>query len=125
QGNLPVWGVVTEATVADLTMLDELPLVAGAHYVMDRGYMDFVRLYRLHQGGGYFVVRCKEPVSLNVMDRRPVNLSAGFKCDQTVRLKSNWSARSFPKPMRKVRIFDLEHRVRLVLLTNNFSISAE
>ena len=55
------------ARCCDLTLLDHLPIVAGAHYVMDRGYMDFVRLYRLHQGGGFFVVRCKEPVSFRVL----------------------------------------------------------
>lgn len=117
--------MVTDAHVADLTMLDHLPVYPGAHYVMNRGYMDFVRLYRLQQGGGYFVVRCKEPVSFKVMDRRPVNRSAGLICDQTVRLKSNWSVKSFPEPMRKVRLFDPEHQVRLVLLTNNFLIPAE
>jgi hypothetical protein len=125
QGNLPAWAVVTEAHVADLSMLDHLPVYPGAHYVMNRGYMDFVRLYRLHQGGGYFVVRCKEPVSFKVMDRRPVPRSVGLICDQTVRLKSNWSVKSFPEPMRKVRLFDPEHQVRLVLLTNNFLIPAE
>jgi IS4 transposase len=92
---------------------------------MDRGYMDFVRLDRLHKGGAFFVVRCKEPVSFKVLDRREVNESAGFKCEQTVRLKSNWSAKSFPEPMRKIRFFDQENKVMLVLLTNNFSLTAE
>lgn len=123
QGNLPAWAVLTDAHVADLTMLDHLPLCPGAHYVMDRGYMDFVRLYRLHQGGAFFVVRCKEPVSFKVLERRAVDKSAGFKCDQTVRLKSNWSAKSFPEPLRKIRYFDRENKVMLVLLTNNFSLT--
>ena len=126
QGNLPAWAVLTDAHVADLSMLDHIPIYPGAHYVMDRGYMDFVRLYRrVHQGGGYFVVRCKEPVSFQVLERRTVNKSVGLKCDQTVRLKSNWSRKSFPEPMRKIRLFDPEHQVMLVLLTNNFSLSAE
>jgi hypothetical protein len=125
QGNLPAWAVLTEAKVADLTMLDQIPIHPGAHYVMDRGYMDFVRLYRLHKGGAFFVVRCKEPVSFKVVARREVNRSAGFKCDQTVRLKSNWSAKSFPEPVRKIRFYDRENKVMLVLLTNNFSLSAE
>jgi hypothetical protein len=125
QGNLPAWALLTGANVADLTMIDHLPLCPGAHYVMDRGYMDFVRLYRLHQDRAFFVVRCKEPVSFQVLDRREVNKSAGFKCDQTVRLKSNWSAKSFPEPMRKIRFFDQENKVMLVLLTNNFSLTAE
>jgi len=125
QGNLPAWAVLTDANVADLRMIDHIPVYPGAHYVMNRGYMDFVRLYRLHQGGAFFVVRCKEPVSFKILDRRPVNKSAGFKCDQTVRLKSNWSAKSFPEPMRKIRLFDPENKIMLVLLTNNFSLSAE
>ena len=126
QGNLPAWAVLTDAHVADLSMLDHIPIYPGAYYVMDRGYMAFVRLYRrVHQGGGYFVVRCKEPVSLEVLERRTVNKSAGLKCDQTVRLQSSWSRKSFPEPMRKIRLFDPEHQVMLVLLTNNFLLSAE
>lgn len=125
QGNLPVWGVLTDPNVADLRMLDHIPVYPGAHYVLDRGYMDFVRLDRLHQAGAFFVVRCKEPVSFKVLARRPVNQSAGFRCDQTVRLKSKWSEKSFPEPLRKVRLYDPENKIRLVLLTNNFSLSAE
>jgi hypothetical protein len=125
QGNLPAWAVVTDAHVADLRMLDHIPVFPGAYYVMDRGYMDFVRLYRMHRWGGYFVVRCKEPVSFAVLERRTVNKSVGLKCDQTVQLKSNWSQKSFPEPMRKIRFFDPEHQVMLVLLTNNFSLAAE
>lgn len=80
KGNLPAWAVVTEeAHVADLRMLDEIPIHPGAFYVMDRGYMDFVRLYRLHQGGAFLVVRCKEPVSFKVMERRRVDTSKGFR----------------------------------------------
>jgi len=124
RGNLPAWAVVTDAHVADLRMIDHIPIYPGAHYLMDRGYMDFVRLYRLHKGGAFFVVRCKEPVSFNVLARREVNQSAGFKCDQTVRLKSNWSEKSFPEPMRRIRFYDPENKVMLVLLTNNFSLSA-
>jgi IS4 transposase len=125
EGNLPAWAVVTGANVADLTMINHIPIHPGAHYVMDRGYMDFVRLYRLHKGGAYFVVRCKEPVSFKILERRPVHKLVGLKCDQTVRLKSNWSAKSFPEPMRKIRLYDAENKVMLVLLTNNFSLSAE
>lgn len=125
EGNLPAWAVVTEAHVADLRMIDQIPIYPGAYYVMDRGYMDFVRLYRLHQRGACFVVRCKEPVRFAVEERRPVNKTAGLRCDQTVRLKSNWSAKSFPEPMRKIRLLDPESQVMLVLLTNSFSLSAE
>jgi DDE family transposase/uncharacterized protein DUF4372 len=125
QGNLPAWAMITDNKVGDQRGLDHLPIHPGAHYVMDRGYMDFVRLYRLHRAGAYFVVRCKEPVSFKVLESRPVDTGNGFKCDQTVRLKSNWSEKSFPESLRKIRLYDAEHKVMLVLLTNNFSLSAE
>lgn len=125
QGNLPAWAMITDNKVGDQRGLDHLPIHPGAHYVMDRGYMDFVRLYRLHRAGAYFVVRCKEPVSFKALESRPVDKGNGFKCDQTVRLKSNWSEKSFPESLRKIRLYDAEHKVMLVLLTNNFSLSAE
>jgi hypothetical protein len=126
QGNLPAWAVMTDPKVGDLRMLDHIPIYPGAHYVMDRAYMDFVRLYcRFHKNGAFFVVRCKEPVSFKVAASRPVDQSKGFKCDQTVRLKSNWSAKSFPEPLRKIRYYDRQNKVMLVLLTNNFSLAPE
>lgn len=125
QGNLPAWAVVTDTKVGDMRMLDHIPIHPGAHYIMDRGYMDFVRLYRLHQAGAFFVVRCKEPVSFKVLARATVKSDGGLKCDQTVRLKSNWSIKSFPQALRKIRFYDAENKVMLVLLTNNFSLTAE
>jgi hypothetical protein len=125
QGNLPAWAVLTDNKVGDQRILEHIPIHPGAHYIMDRGYMDFVRLYRLHQGGAYFVVRCKEPVSFKVLASRPVDKSKGFKCDQTVRLKSNWSEKSFPEPLRKIRLYDSANKVKLVLLTNNFNLTVE
>lgn len=90
QGNLPAWAVITKTKIGENRMVDQVPVMAGAHYVMDRGYMDFVRLFRMHQAGGLFVVRCKEPVSFKVLERRIVDKTSGIVCDQTVRLKSNW-----------------------------------
>lgn len=125
RGNLPAWAVVTQPYVSDLRLLEEVPLHPGAHYVMDRGYMDFVRLRRLHDHGVFFVVRCKEPVRFSVLARRAVDRAGGFKCDQTVRLSSPWSEKSFPEPLRKIRFFDRENQVTLVWLTNNFSAAPE
>lgn len=125
QGNLPAWAAITGTKTGDMRMLDQIPIHPGAHYIMDRGYMDFVRLYRLHQRGAFFVVRCKEPVSFKVLESRPMEKETGYKCDQTVRLKSNWSVRSFPEPLRKIRLYDAENKTMLVLLTNNFSLAAQ
>src|SRR4051812_2507332 len=72
KGNVPAWGAITKPLFADLKILDHLPLHPGAFYIMDRGYMDFVRQYRLHQAGVFFVVRCKEPVRFKVCKSRIV-----------------------------------------------------
>jgi hypothetical protein len=121
KGNLPAWAVITGNKIGDMRMLDEIPVHPGAHYIMDRGYMDFVRLYRLHQAGGFFVVRCKEPVSFKTVERKEVEKDEGIRCDQIVKLKSNWSEKSYPELMRRIRSWDSESRKQVVLLTNNFS----
>ena len=121
KGNLPAWAVITGNKVGDMRMLDEMPIHPGAHYVMDRGYMDFVRLYRLHRAGGFFAVRCKEPVSFKTVERQPVDKDQGIRCDQIVKLKSNWSEKSYPERLRRIRSWDSETGNEVVLLTNNFS----
>lgn len=125
KGNLPAWAVITDTNIGDNRMVDQVPIHPGAHYIMDRGYMDFVRLFHMHQAGGLFVVRCKEPVSFKVLDRKKVDKRSGIICDQSVRLKSNWSKKSYPEPMRRIVFIDKENRNRLVFLTNNFFSSPE
>jgi hypothetical protein len=120
KGNLPVWAVITENRISDMSRLDELPIYPGAHYVMDRGYMDFLRLYRVHRSGGLFVVRCKEPVSFKTVERKAAEKDHSIQCDQIVRLKSNWSAKSYPELMRRIRSRDPKTAKEVVLLTNNF-----
>jgi len=125
RGNLPAWGAITEAHLPDLKMLDHIPIHPGAFYIMDRGYLDFARLYRLHQAGGFFVVRCKHHVRFIVRKSRPIDKATGLRCDQIVQLKSKWSKKLFPEKLRKVRVYDSENKVTLVLLTNNFDLPAE
>jgi Transposase DDE domain/Domain of unknown function (DUF4372) len=120
KGNVPAWAVITDNKISDMRMIEEIPIHPGAHYVMDRGYMDFVRLYRLHKAGGFFVVRCKEPVSFKTIERKPKEKDEGIRCDQIVKLKSNWSEKSYPELMRRIRSFDSETGKEVVLLTNNF-----
>jgi len=120
KGNLPAWAVITGNKIGDMRMLDEIPIHPGAHYIMDRGYMDFVRLYRLHRAGGFFVVRCKKPVSFKTVERKGVEKRDGIRCDQIVKLKSSWSEKSYPELMRRIRSWDSETKKEVVLLTNNF-----
>lgn len=125
RGNLPVWATMTEATFPDMKILDRVPILPQAYYVMDRGYLDFQRLFRIHQGGGYFVVRNKNHVRVRVLASTPVDKKAGLRCDQKVRLKNTRSAKSFPHPLRRVRVYDPEHKVTLVLLTNQFELPTQ
>lgn len=124
QGNLPAWAAITEADFPDMKMLDRLPVAPGAYYVMDRGYLDFVRLFRLHQAGAFFVVRNKRHVKFRVKASRPVDKSTGLRCDQTIQLTTKWSVKSYPHLLRRVRLYDTENQVVLVLLTNQFEVPA-
>lgn len=124
QGNLPAWAAITAANFADMRILDRIPVAPGAYYVMDRGYLDFVRLFRVHQCGGFFVVRNKHHVKFRVVVSRPVDQRTGLRCDQTIRLSSNWSVKSFPQPLRRIRFYDAENKLMLVLLTNQMELPA-
>jgi Transposase DDE domain/Domain of unknown function (DUF4372) len=124
QGNLPARATITEANFPDMKMLDNIPVAPGAYYVMDRGYLDFIRLFRVRQAGGYFVVRNKHHIKFRVTASRSVDKSTGLRCDQTIQLTSNWSAKSYPEPLRRIRVYDAEHQVTLILLTNQFDLPA-
>ena len=120
----PVWSMVTEAGFPDQKSLDWVPLEAGAWYVMDRGYLDFPRLARWHQSQACFVVRSLSNVAFRVLVSRPVDKRTGLRCDQLIRLTRFQSRRAFPQPLRRIKVFDPEHRVSLVLLTNHLTLPA-
>jgi hypothetical protein len=124
KGSLPVWATLTEATFPELKMLDQLPVAPGAFYVMDRGYLDFTRLIRLHQARANFVVRNKRHVRFQVVASRKVDKSQGLRCDQTVRLQSRWSKKHYAAALRRIRFRDGEHNRSFVFLTNNFELPA-
>ena len=124
RGNIPTFIHITDGKVADVNVLDELLPEAGAFYVMDRGYIDFERLYRFTLESAFFVVRTKSNVLLQRRYSHPVDPSAGVRSDQTVILASLASASAYPDALRKVSYVDAETGKRLVFLTNNFSLPA-
>jgi len=124
QGSLPAWAALTEAHFSDPKILDQIPAVCGAYYVMDRAYLDFVRLFRLEQAGGYFVVRNKHHVRFRVLRSARVDKATGLRCDQTIRLTSSWSAKSYPQPLRRIRFYEAKHQVQFTFLTNQFDLPA-
>ena len=106
-------------------MMDQVPLQAGAFYIMDRAYLDFTRLIRWHRAGAFFIVRNKCHVRSRVLESRPVNKRGGLRCDQIVRLCSDWSKALYPEPLRRIRYRDTVEKRSLVFLTNNFDLTAD
>lgn len=96
----------------------------GAYYVMDRGYLDFDRLYELHQAKAYFVTRAKKNFTFQLRYSREVDKAAGVQCDQTVILETFYSYQGYPEPLRRIRYSDQSLGKRLVFLTNNFDLPA-
>ena len=124
RGNIPAGCFVTPASVHDVNLLDRLAIEAGAFYVFDRAYLDFARLYRLHQDHGFFVTRAKRNFRFRYLDSQPVDRTTGVTSDQTIRLFGFYSKQSYPERLRRIRYFDAEHHRWLVFLTNNFTLPA-
>jgi hypothetical protein len=123
-GNIPTFIRITNGKVHDVNILDQLLLEAGAFYVMDRGYVDFERLYAFTLASAFFVVRTKRNVLLQRRYSQPVDKSTGVRSDQTVILATPGSATAYPDSLRRVNYFDAITGKRLVFLTNNFTLPA-
>jgi transposase len=123
-GNIPTFISITAGKVHDVNIVDQILLEAGAFYVMDRGYIDFARLYEFTLSSAYFVVRTKQNVVLQRRYSRPVDKSVGLRSDHTVVLTAIESAKAYPDALRRVSYFDPETNQRLRFLTNNFALPA-
>ena len=124
RGNIPAFVHITDGKVHDVNVLDQIVPEAGAFYVMDRGYIDFERLFVLTLSAAFFVVRTKSNILLQRRYSHPVDKSTGVRSDQTVILSSLESASVYPDALRKVSYFDEETNKRLKFLTNNFALPA-
>jgi len=123
-GNIPTFIGITDGKVHDVNILDEIPPEAGAFYVMDRGYVDFERLYIFTLSAAFFVVRTKSNILLQRRYSHPVDKSTGVRSDHTVILTAIDSAKAYPDPLRRVSYLDVETRKRFKFLTNNFTLPA-
>jgi hypothetical protein len=123
-GNIPTFISITHGKVHDVNILDEIMPEAGAFYVMDRGYVDFERLYVFTLSAAFFVVRTKSNVILQRRYSHPVDRSAGVRSDHTVILTATGSAQVYPDALRRVSYLDIETRKRFKFLTNNFTLPA-
>jgi hypothetical protein len=124
RGNIPTFIHISDGKLHEVSILDQLVPEPGAFYIMDRGFLDFARLYRLHQAGSFFVTRAKSNTKAGRRYSRPVDRSTGLVCDQTIILTGQYSPRDYEAPLRRIRFKDPKTAKTLVFLTNNFTLSA-
>jgi hypothetical protein len=125
RGSIPTFIYISDCKEHEVTVLDDLPLEAGAIYVMDRGYLDFFRLYRMTKAHAFFVIRAKKNMAFRRLYSAPANREAGLLCDQTIRLTGYYSTRDYPEKLRRVKVRDLQTDKTIVILSNNFTLPAE
>lgn len=124
RGSIPSFIRITGGKVHDVNILDELVLESGAIYIMDRGYLDFVRLYMFTQNLSTFITRAKSNLDYRRLCYRKVDRNTGLRCDQTIRLNGFYAWQDYPAALRRIGYFDLETNKKFVFLTNNFSLPA-
>jgi hypothetical protein len=123
RGNIPSFIHISDGKLHDVNVLDQLLPEPGAFYVMDRGYLDFERLHRLHEAGAFFVTRAKSNLKAVRRYSRAVDRSTGLICDQTITLTVFYSKTGYPEALRRIR-FKTDEGKTLVFLTNNFALPA-
>jgi transposase len=123
-GNIPEVVYISDGKLHDVKALDVLVLLPGAYYVLDRGYLDFGRLFRFQQAGAFFVTRAKANLQFARRASRPVDPTTGLRCDQTIVLTGPKTATLYPLPLRRIRYTDPDTGKRLVFLTNDFTLPA-
>jgi len=124
RGSIPEFIRITDGKVHDVNILDELIPEPGSFYVMDRAYIDFKRLYLLHQCGAFFIVRAKSNLKFRRISSQKVDKSTGVLCDQVVVLTGAKTSKLYPEKLLRIKFFDSENKKTLVFLTNNFLLSA-
>jgi hypothetical protein len=124
RARIPAHVYVTGGQVHDVKVLDQLFLEPGAFYLLDRGYVDFARLYTLTQACAFFVTRAKGNAQFYRRCSHPVDKSTGVRSDQTIMLTGPKTSRLYPHPLRRIHYFDAEKDLRLIFLTNNFPLPA-
>jgi transposase len=124
RGPIPTFVHISDGKLHDVNALDELPVEAGAFYVMDRGYLDFARLHVLEEQSAFFVIRAKRGMRCVRLHSLPVDRDTGLRSDQIIRLIVYYSQKGYPDRLRRIRFFDAETQRFFVYLTNNFALPA-
>ncbi len=124
RGSIPAFIHISDGQLHDVNVLDLLLIEAGSYYIMDRGYLDFERLYALDQAGGFFVTRAKRNLDARRVYSAPVDRETGLMCDQTIALNGFYAVKHYPDHLRRIRYRDPESGKNLVFLTNQFALPA-
>jgi transposase len=122
RGAIPAFIHISDGKMHEVNVLDILPVEAGAFYVMDRGYLDFARLYKLHQAGAFFVTRAKRGMNARRVYSARTDRTSGVVCDQTIAMNGFYVAKDYPGHLRRIRFKDPESGKTLVFLTNNTTL---
>ena len=124
RGSIPTTVCVSDGRTHEVNWLDQLAFETNAIYIMDRGYLDFERLYAIEQAQAFFVIRAKERLNYCRLHSRPVAVETGLRSDQIISLTGFYSRQSYPDKLRRVRLYDVEQERALVFLTNHFALPA-
>jgi len=125
KANIPSFFIITTAKVHDVNMLDMIEIEIGAYYIMDRGYVDFQRLYQINSVPAFFIIRAKKSLSSIRLYSNKVDKNTGIRCDQIIKLKHFYSKKDYPEKLRRIKYYDEETNRYYVYLTNNFKLKAE
>ena len=124
RGSIPTLIFVTHGKIHETKLLDKLILEPGAIYILDRGYLDFARLYKIHQARAFFIIRAKSDFRFRRMYSQPAQKSKGIQADQVIELHGFYVRKDYPERLRRIRYFDAEKNKRLIFLTNHVALSA-
>src|SRR5512139_730572 len=124
RGSIPSLIIITHGKVHDVNILDQLIFEPGAFYIIDRGYLDFDRLYAVHQASALFITRTKSNFRFRRLYSQTTDKSTGIQSDQIIILEGFYSRKAYPDKLRRIRYFDVNQNKRFVFLTNNFTLSA-
>jgi len=124
RGAIPEFILISDGKLHDVNVLDDLIPNPGAYYILDRGYLDFQRLYHLHTARAFFVTRAKSNFKFRRRYSHPVDRTRGLICDQTVLLTTFYPAKTYPEPLRRIKFYDVQTDLQLVFLTNDFTSPA-
>jgi len=124
RGSIPATVIITHGKVHDVNILDSLFIEAGAIYIMDRGYLDFARLYNIQQSSAFFITRAKSNFDFKRLYSQHVDKTTGILCDQIIVLKGFYAKKDYPDKLRRIRYYDAGNNKTMVFLTNNFDLPA-